>query len=337
MTRELLTRLADRYTFDGSPSFADLGAYHVPFDELVAGARVERTIGAAVRRGERLVIVADSGSGKSSIISHALGPAVGGVAPIVVPVRPLEDGATRPLVVADEILSTIPLYASEVATLGDSVAASGAFRRVTRKHGFSSGVGLALGWLRGDLAGELSTQTETEHAVSIAEKTAVLAQAFEQIQAAGLQPIVVFDDTDSWLADRDAARITGFMRDTVKWLSQLPTSVVVAAHRRYLESEQDRLEFLDTRVEVPSIGHADGLSSILARRVQLNVQGTRAAGTRLAEVMTADAVESLFEAYVDGASLRRVVQLAHMALNEAVNAQADVITADHIVAAQRSG
>ncbi len=78
MSRELLVHLADRYSFDASPSFIDLGTYHVPFDDLTGGSRVEARIAAGSRRGERTVLVAESGSGKSSVISHVLGPAVPG-------------------------------------------------------------------------------------------------------------------------------------------------------------------------------------------------------------------------------------------------------------------
>ena len=89
MSSELLAHLAECVAFDGSPSFNDLGAYHVEFDQLTGSGRVEARLADAVRRGERTALIAPSGSGKTSVISHVLCPTVEGVAPIVIPVHSL--------------------------------------------------------------------------------------------------------------------------------------------------------------------------------------------------------------------------------------------------------
>lgn len=34
MSHDLLVHLAERYAFDATPAFADLGVYHVPFDSM---------------------------------------------------------------------------------------------------------------------------------------------------------------------------------------------------------------------------------------------------------------------------------------------------------------
>jgi hypothetical protein len=41
VSAELLSLLADRYTFDSTPPFVDLGAYHVPYRD---GASLRRVI-----------------------------------------------------------------------------------------------------------------------------------------------------------------------------------------------------------------------------------------------------------------------------------------------------
>lgn len=339
MSQQLLTHLADHYTFDGSPSFADLGAYHVPFDELAGGSRVEARIGAGAARGERIVILAASGSGKSSIISHVLGPAVSGIAPIVVPVWPLESGAAKPARVADELLMLLGRYSDQMGELDRAAQAAGVSRRVTHGHHLSSGVGLAIGWLRGELAIDINRQVQTERSIPLSEKNEVLTLAFERIGREGLQPIVVFDDTDRWLSETDAATVAGFMRDTVRWLTAFPVSVVVAAHHHYFATPGSRAEllgFLDTRVELPRLPDAAALTRILSRRIALNVEGFDASAA-FADAISDDAVETLFGAYAEGASLRRVLQLSHIALVEATSADAEVITADHVIAALRSG
>lgn len=339
MSHSLLTHLADRYTFDGSPSFADLGAYHVPFDELTNTARVEARIAAGAVRGERMALIAQTGSGKSSVISHVLGPAVTGVAPIVVPVRPLEEGATSSARIADELLSLLGRYAGQVDELEDSVRVAGSTRQITHSHRHSSGVGLALSWLRGDLARDVTRQTQTDQHITLREKTEVLGQALDRIRLADLQPIVVFDDTDRWLADTDVVTVSSFFRDIIRWLTELPVSVVVAAHTHYFDRgvpRTDLLEFLDTPVHVPRVPDASALATILTRRISLNVEGTDQSGAKLDGALTDAAVDALFAAYAEGASLRRVLQISHVALAEAINADADLIGGDHVTAAHRA-
>ena len=81
----LLSRLRDGHVFEHAPSRLDLGKYHVPYGELT-GQSLEKRLGDGLRRGERLAVVGVSGSGKSSLIEHVLGPFAEGVYPIAVPV-----------------------------------------------------------------------------------------------------------------------------------------------------------------------------------------------------------------------------------------------------------
>lgn len=341
MSSALLSHLADRYTFDGSPGFLDLGAYHVPFDTMTGTTRVEARLTSGAARGERIALIAPSGSGKSSVVSHVLGPTATDVAPIVVPVHSLDDGATSPARIADELLMLLSRYPDQVRGLGnidDPTMATGATRQVTHSHRHSSGVGLAWGWLRGELAREVQRQVQTDQPISLREKTELLDQALERIRRADLQPVIVFDDTDRWRDD--TTTVTGFFRDVTRWLTELPVSLVVATHTHYFDigvSREALLEFLDTPVEIPSLPSPDVLTTILARRIALNVEGTKYAGADLSAAVTAPAVNALFSTYTDGSSLRRVLQIAHVALAEAINADADAVDADHVTAAHQAG
>jgi hypothetical protein len=102
-------------------------------------------------------------------------------------------------------------------------------------------------------------------------------------------------------------------------------------------SRERLLEFLDTRIVIPRVPDAAALDTILTKRVMLNVPDTEQPGARFADVASKGALEALFEAYTEGASIRRVLQLSHIALNEAIDSEAEGITADHVVAALRSG
>ena len=329
MTADLLLHLADRYTFDASPSFADLGAYHVPFDELVGGKRVEHRLAQAVSRGERVALIAHSGAGKSTVISSVLGQHDAGLAPIVVPVRPLEDRASSPARVADEMLALLGRYANQVS----AASVAGNVRTVMNRRRHSGGVRLALGWLQGDLAQEITRQTQTEQPISLREKSELLAQTLRRIQADGLMPVIVFDDTDRWFGDASADIVTGFFRDIVRWLTDLPVAVVVAAHRHYLEPadlRRDRLEFLDTEIELPRLKDVNGLTKLLDRRISLNVYETAFTGATCKDVFVDGAIDSLFVAYDDVRSLRRVIQIVHAALAEATSAGSDAISEANI-------
>ena len=68
----------------------------------------------------------------------------------------------------------------------------------------------------------------------------------------------------------------------------------------------------------------------------LNVTGTDHDGAAMSDVVTDDAIEALFAAYSDGSSLRRVLQIAHVALAEAINAADDTVGAVHVTAVRNA-
>lgn len=80
------------------------------------------------------------------------------------------------------------------------------------------------------------------------------------------------------------------------------------------------------------------LARVLDRRVQVHAAETAGgeAAPSLAEVLTESAVETLFSQYETRASLRAALQIAHVALVEAADAGADVITGHHIEAAAQA-
>lgn len=66
MVRLTLAVLVDAYVFESSPSRHDLGALHVPFDDLIGVSATESLLDKAVRRGENVALIGGTGSGKSS-------------------------------------------------------------------------------------------------------------------------------------------------------------------------------------------------------------------------------------------------------------------------------
>ena len=147
-------------------------------------------------------------------------------------------------------------------------------------------------------------------------------------------PVFVFDDTDRWDRSTQSETVAGFFGEAIRWLTEMPASVVVATHSRYLQSTDSPalLEYLDTRVEIPRVPSSAQLRRVLERRVESNLDEESGAWD-LEEVVSEAAVRNLFCVYEAGVSLRRVLQIAHIALKEAVDAGDETVEGHHIQAA----
>ena len=344
MTLPLLRSLRERYAFDGTPRFDDLGVFHVPFESMGAGLPVETRMHEGVQRGERIALIAESGCGKSSVISHLLGPTADGVFPVLMPVHSLRQEAANADRVADMALAQL---ARDVATAmaADGIAgdASGARREITRSAKRTRRVGARVpaGLLSGDVAEEIRRQVSTSQPIGLPEKIEVISQCLQPLHRDALMPVFVFDDSDRWSASDEDEIVEGFFERAIRWLTDLPAAVVVATHTYYLgpgRGGESLLQFLDTRVELPRLPSADQLGRILMERVRVHLEneGPHAVPAELGDVVAESAVNALFDQYKAGASLRRVLQLAHIALAEATDAGAEVILDHHIAAATRA-
>src|SRR3954466_14976485 len=83
---ELLPVLLDANAFLPSGLHDDLVACHVPFDELVEGARIESALEAFARRDLASALIGRSGCGKSGVASYVFGRLGPDFAPIPAPV-----------------------------------------------------------------------------------------------------------------------------------------------------------------------------------------------------------------------------------------------------------
>ena len=164
-----LRLLADRYAFESSPTRHDLGALHVPFDELTRNGQTEARLDAAVRRREPVALIGASGSGKSSVIAHVLGPLAEGVAPLFVPLAAMpSETIDTPSHLADHLLATITRLAGSAAARIDEDLAPET-TTITKTSGGS--VGLGWSWLRGEMARQVTRQTKLESRAGFIDKT----------------------------------------------------------------------------------------------------------------------------------------------------------------------
>lgn len=323
--------LRDEHAFDPAPSLEELYHYHVPFDELVGATSCESPLRRALLRGEQVALLGDSGSGKSSVIGHVLGPLVEGVAPLPVPVA-VEgpEVAGDPALFSSHLVRTIARHV-EHAMPGNADEARKAVEQSTptvpervRRRRF----GGTIGWLRTkfELASELERVTAA-HPRSSAEIFEQAKKMLRIIESYDLRPVLVFDDTDKWFGTgvEDPDRyLEGFFGRVVRLIAEeYGVAAVLAVHHAYLEhpAYTNAAGFVETTITVPRLPDADSLGRLLERR---------ASGRKVFEP---EALERLFTYYNQGneSDLRqRVLLIVHTALAQACDEDADRVRRGHI-------
>ena len=166
MTFGLLESLRGWNAFDPTPKFGDVGVYHVPFESMVTGSPVERRLRDGALRGERIALIADSGCGKTSVVSHVFDPTAEFVSPILVPVHSLEMGATKAELVADAILSQLLRQARAIGHRApDAKNSAGQQRKITNvnRRTKSLGLGGRRSWLVGARRDRQADRTADQH------------------------------------------------------------------------------------------------------------------------------------------------------------------------------
>jgi hypothetical protein len=236
------------------------------------------------------------------------------------------------------IAAVIARFATDAATLSveereQALARLTAQRPVGRVGGRN--LRLGGGWMGATISADLSKQAGPAQSIdrSASETLEVVHQMLATIHNEGLVPVLVFDDTDRWLAgsafpDHEVLARSFFGR-VLSALAELRCSLVVAVHRRYLADDTVRTDIdrtLETRVEVPTLTEPRAIAAVVRSRVQAHLPVN--APTELTEVMTDGAVSHLFELYRTGlrGELRGVLRTAHVALADACDIGIDVIT-----------
>jgi len=334
MTLTLAT-LRDNYVFESTPQRHDLGALHVPFDDLVGNARTETRLNGSIRRGERAALIGASGSGKSSVMAHVLGPAAAGVAPLIVPLAAMP-GSTldTPSHLVDHLIATVARQATHGATL-DAVAET-ADRTETTTTTNRGGIAAGWGWINGELAREVKRQTEIERNATFADKTDILAQVLDIITTNSLHPVLVFDDTDRWLSDGGPKLVNQFFGEGLRWLLELPAGLAVAVHPNYFDTapQAELLQYLDTQITILRLESAASIESIYTRRIE---QFTLIDNPDLTTVIDTEAFNAIHHIYDTTSSLRRAIHVTHTAVHDALDAGDHKLSERHIVASANAG
>lgn len=329
-----LHQLDDNFVFESTPKRPHLGGFHVRFDDLIGNQRTEARLDKAIRNREPVALIGPSGSGKSSVIAFVLGSQAPSLAPMYVPVAAMPSGDIgTPTKLADHMLNTIAKFAGPE---GRSALESVADETTTLTKSRRAGIGLGWRWLHGDLASEVERQIQLETRATLDDKADALGRVFAAIRAQKLRPVLIFDDTDRWLQGGLGGFTEYFFVECVRWLLDLTAPIVMAVHPTYLtdSNPQTILRHLDTQIRIPQVEDADGIGAILGRRIERRVGVDN---PDVLEVLSHEALEAVLSVYRETGSLRRAIQVCHIALHEAISDSESTIGASHIRAAAFAG
>ena len=331
-----LRELQASHVFDPVPLRSGVHGLHVPFDELLGHLHTEAALTRAVLAFERLIVTGRSGVGKTSLIQYAL-DADERIAVLRVPVDAEDDQTvTEPQAFAAHVVRTVTrqlvaagrLDAEARTQLVEGV--SEATRSVRRAS--KAGLGLPRWAADASIARELEQVTSGVVARSAEEVIDQARAVVETVAARGLVPVVVVDDSDAWLstAAGDRSALVGpFFTRVVKVLShELPAALVFAVHDHYLDMPAFPTTggFLENRIAVPPLPAASSLARILQARLP-----DSDCTAVLSDVVAVDAVDLLFESYVDAlGNIRVTLLLAHAALQAACEDGSPRISRRHV-------
>lgn len=347
MSLELLRRLQAEHAFDPSPLRHDLGVYHVPFSELGSVRPLEQTLYDAAKRAERLMVIGCSGSGKSSLIEHALRPLAQGVAPIHIPVfGESADVITNVQAVAGMIIQVLVRHAETLdVELKNAMQWASSQRPLDSKT--VSGVSVGFSWMGAGLRTEIKRQAT--HSMTLPNTASgtleIVDQLLNRIKEEELMPVLVFDDTDRWFREIESEN-TEYQDIAIRFfgvvlteMRQLSAGFVVAAHNHYLENEllKDYIgNTIENRIDIPDLTSSDALGKVIHSRVVKHcVDNGVDKVPSLDELLLPETLDRLYDLYQGdfSGSLRKVIRRVHVALVDACNGGFKVITPELITQA----
>ncbi len=348
MSLELLRRLQEERAFDSSPLRHDLGVYHVPFSELGSIRPLEQTLYDAAKRAERLMVIGCSGSGKSSLIEHTLGPLAQGVAPIHIPVfAESANIVTNVQAVAGMIIQQLVQHAGMSEAERKHALQWASSQRPLDYRASITSFKADASWTGAGLGAEIKRQAPSNMTLpnTASGTLEIVDHLLNAIKEDKLMPVLVFDDTDRWFREIESENTEyydiaiRFFGSVLTEIRQLSTGLVLAVHPRYLENEQlnDHIgNTIESPIDIPLLTSVSALGKVLYSRV---VKHSSPTGTdnvpSLDEVLSPEALDRLYDLYqcYFSGSLREAIRKVHIALTDACNGGFEVITPELITQA----
>lgn len=324
MSQRAIQELADAHAFNARPHSRSQRQVYVPFGDLFEQPSVERRVSDLARAGGRVGVVGRTGSGKSSLLEYTL--TRDPFARIAVPVSVDDDRVARePRLFARHLVRALCRY-------GEQSARAEQDERIRAVAAGTAPEDREPGLLRGEAAFEFAgASSRVDANLPAAELVQEAERLFDLLRGAGLQPVLVVDDSDKWLSGASESMIDAFFGRVLPWVAELGVAIVVALQPApYLKSSA----YLDARaagvpereIEMPVLQVPEHLGRILARRIEVAGVDEPAAG-----IFTPEAIEVLFAYYSGPAetSLRKTLNAANCAVDLA--AEAGAVAVDETV------
>jgi hypothetical protein len=339
---ELITEMYEGHVFDAMLLEADMAYFHVPFDDLWGDGATEAALRDAVGRFERVALIGESCSGKTSVARYVLESPPPRILPIWVSLAYKEEGiATTPARFAENLVDVLSAYAVRTSSLTaeqreealrgatPDIVLPGTSRRV------GGSVGLKAWLLNGEVARDV-TRTIEGGQVPRSEGD-ILQRAndvLEAIRAHSLEPVLVMDDTDRLIgrskADTLIPRFYGSVLRVV--VEQLRAGLVLAAQPFYLHHDEYKRYsrgIVERHLSVPVLPDAAAVREILTTRI--HYVRPRATAD---DAFVAEAINELFQIYSrqQPPTIRALLTAAHSALTRAQTGRASMIDIEHVEA-----
>jgi hypothetical protein len=346
MSQAALTALRDANSLAQTLTFEQLEAYHVAFDDLGGSSGVESGLRYWSTRKGRVALVGESGAGKSSILASEFGAFSESVPTSLVPVRvPVAMAGRAEVTEVAEFGRHVVRYvlrwaAPEVLDDREKTRLEELGADLERRTGRRRRAGFALGTsellpFHAELSGDLTgAGDDFERRLGSGDVVMALKRLVAMFRGRGLEPFLIFDDTDSWLQfpDREVearVRAEGFFGNNVRMLTrELDCGFALAVHRTYLElpayqAIADSLE----HIVVPRFADpARAIAAILQRRMDVDELEIG-----VEDAFSPEALDQLGSLYEDLPDLRRIMGIAGLAVRKAHDDdEAEIATAEAI-------
>ena len=331
MSYDQIVTLDDARAFEATHRFEDLAVFHVEFDQFTPTRGAEAVLRRMASTGGRVAVIGPSGSGKSSLMTHVLGPFAEGLPEGLIPLRIPVGGE------ADETVSErIPFIRHVIGTLlhlaspealtehqrrGIEEKLAGlprkAGREVTRKYSLGTPLWLA----NAQFAREVKTAAQAvPRELSTAGALHELQRVVELFRTHGTEPFLVFDDSDAWLriAGEDSTPLANaFFAENVDMLArETDCGFVVAVQNQYtsLDSYREVRAQFSTQIGLPpdELETALAITAVLTRRIRL-----AGVGSELGAIFGQEALDLLIARFEQTHNLREAVRGADWAVQHA--------------------
>lgn len=346
MALEDLARLVDDKAFTSVRRFEDLSLYHVDFDSLAGREDTETALQRAASARRSAAVVGVVGSGKSSVMASVLGPLAEDLDDRLVPIRVLVGSS------GDDVARDVKRLAQEVITMvtrtvtpmddrdrdrfrvesSDRELRPGRATTKSGSFGFDKIIKLGAGR-------DVQSFAETlDRERTGGEMVVVARELFDTLRAHEIEPMLILDDTDTWLnlPGNDKRQLADvFFAEVLRaFVREVDCPVFVAVHPHYGDLDgyrRARQEILELEVDIPRLPDAPvAVAKIIARALEVHQ-----IATPVDELFEREAIDGLGWHYVERPALRNVVLVLGRAIYDARERRAEVVTAANVEEAIR--